>query len=187
MEEDWIKEALEPTREAWQSRRGLRDAAVLIPLLPGKSAGSLVLTLRSHDLPSHAGQVAFPGGAREGDESPLGCALRETREELGLSEKRFRVLGSLPERVSLAGFQVHSFVACLDSIEGAEPDAREVAELFTIPIAELLRDERWEFRERIPWAVLHGSPFFEWEGKMLWGLSALIARELLSRVYPRFD
>src|SRR5690606_29121974 len=71
-------------RAAMAAGRPIRPAAVLIPVLARPSV-TLLFTLRSNDLPSHAGQIAFPGGKAEPfDANPLATALREAHEEIGL-------------------------------------------------------------------------------------------------------
>ena len=73
--------------EIWQRAgvKATRPAAVLVPIID-RSEPTVLLTLRTAELASHAGQVAFPGGKIEpADESPVAAALRETREETGLA------------------------------------------------------------------------------------------------------
>ena len=66
--------------EAWRKAgvTAAKPAAVLIPVVD-RSAPTVILTQRTADLPSHAGQIAFPGGKIDGDETPAGAALRHRR------------------------------------------------------------------------------------------------------------
>lgn len=177
-----IRAALEaPTRE-WRHRAPLRDAAVLAALVERDGEEQLLLTQRHAALPHHAGEVAFPGGRRHAEEDALACALRETHEEIGAGEERFRILGRLPPRVSIAGFYVQVFVARLDAFAGLERDPREVDEVFTVPFRALLDDSRWSWRERRLSDVHHRIPYFPWEGKLLWGLTGIFTQDLLDRI-----
>src|SRR4029077_15738453 len=80
----------------------LRQAAVLVPLYV--EAGELwtVLTKRTDTLPSHRGQIAFPGGRRETGEDAWGAALREASEEVGIEPAKVLRLGVLDETESPA-------------------------------------------------------------------------------------
>ena len=94
----------------------LRQAAVLVPLYVDAGELWTVLTQRTEDLPSHRGQIAFPGGSRELKEDPWGAALRESQEEIGLDPKVVLRLGELDEQESSTGFRV---VPCVGAIPHA--------------------------------------------------------------------
>src|SRR5712671_2370469 len=95
---------LAPVTGQWRLEPGLRDSAVLLPIVRRGDGDRLVFNRRRDDLPAHAGQVCFPGGARSGAESVVACALREAEEEMGVPADAVRLLGRLPDRVSIAGF-----------------------------------------------------------------------------------
>ena len=177
-----LREILEPSPASWAGRPGLRDAAVLLPWFSDGDEDWILYTLRRHDLPTHAGEVSFPGGAREDGETPIECALRESREEIGLLPSLVHVLGGLPAMVSIGGYYVEVVFGRLEHTRDLEPDEREVAEVFAIPLRELCDPDRWESR-RIPAPPFARTmPFFVHEGKDLWGLTALFTLELLGRL-----
>src|SRR5580692_10096686 len=65
--------------------KATKPAAVLVPVID-RAEPTVLLTLRTAELTSHAGQVAFPGGKIDPtDESPVAAALREAKEETGLA------------------------------------------------------------------------------------------------------
>lgn len=177
--DDRIRRQLDAVSDTWRSRPGLRDAAVLAPLVERDGVDCLLFTGRRDDLPHHAGQISFPGGGREGDETPLQCALRETEEELGVAAAAFSVLGALPERASGAGFQVHVIVARLAAAAVLRPDRREVAAVHEIALSELGDGELWQSRE-----IVRGrqSPCFAIGAQVLWGLTARLTLDLLERL-----
>src|SRR6185437_16525462 len=79
-------------------RDGLRDAAVLIPVVDHRDGATIILTKRTEKLRNHSGQIAFPGGSVDpSDASPQDAALRETEEEIGLDRSFVKVIGRLPD------------------------------------------------------------------------------------------
>ena len=88
-----LRAVLDPADRTWEES-DLARAAVLAPIFRRGGEDWVLLTKRRDDLRSHAGQVSFPGGAREGSESPAACALRECHEEIGLHPERVTLLGA---------------------------------------------------------------------------------------------
>jgi len=178
-----LRSRLPPAARDWRSREGLKDAAVLAPLFLRDGREFVFLTKRREDLPDHPGQVAFPGGAREGDEDPVACALRETEEEVGIAPSTVEVLGRIPDRVSVAGFTVACFVGRVQPPEGLRVDAREVEQVLEIPLDLLLDDRRWRYEDREGrTGTFRRVPFFEWEGPLVWGLTGMFLRDLVETV-----
>lgn len=168
-----------PFDRDWHPREGLRDAAVLAPIFHRGGQDLLLLTKRRGDLPDHPGQVAFPGGAREGTEDAADCALRESEEEVGILPASVEVLGRIPDRVSIAGFMVACFVGRMPAPAALRPDPREVESVLEIPLALLLEEPRWRYEDRAhPRGTFHRVPFFEWDGPVVWGLTGMFLRDL---------
>ncbi len=180
-----IRRVLDPPIESWGERPALRDAAVLILWAAGRGGDRLVFTLRKEHLSNHGGEISFPGGSREGGESPMACALREGREEIGLDPGTVEILGSLPPRPSIAGFLVHPFLGRIGDTSGLVPDPGEVERILEIPLADLRDDRNWTWKELSPPPYRRTMPFFMIhgpEGRPLWGLTALFVRELCRRL-----
>ena len=177
-----LQQVLETPSPDWRSLPELRDAAVLAPIYEANGQDLILYTRRRDDLKSHAGEVSFPGGGREGDETALECALRESQEEIGLDPASVTVLGRLPERRSIGGYRVHVFVGRIPTIEGLTIDPGEVQHMLSIPVGELMRKERWEYRDMSDDKRRYRVPFFPHEGDMLWGLTARLTLDLLERL-----
>lgn len=175
-----LRAALDPVPDGWELRSGLRPAAVLAPIWRQDGADTLLLTKRPARLRTHSGQVAFPGGKRDGAESPVACALREAREEVGLDADGVELVGSLPPRVSNAGFFVHVVVGRIDPDYVPIPDPREVEAVLSPRFDELADAERWDWR-RVP-GVARLLPHFELEHGVLWGLTGRLTFDLLERL-----
>ena len=161
------------------SQEGARDASVLIPIV-GASEPTLIFTVRTDTLPSHKGQIAFPGGSADPeDASPIETALRETHEEIGLEPTRVDVLGrldSFPTFVS--GFVVTPVVGWLDHEPDLVPNPAEVATILHVPVAELSEEIRSEagFSHQ---EKTYPTEAWVWQDNVIWGVTARIVRSFL--------
>jgi 8-oxo-dGTP pyrophosphatase MutT (NUDIX family) len=156
-------------------------AAVLVPIVDDGGPLRLLLTRRTEDLPTHAGQVAFPGGLVEpGEDDPIRTALREAEEEIGLPPGAVEVLGLLddfPTRPDTVA--VTPVAGVLRRVPPLVAREAEVARIFDIPVADLMQADRWTSREEDRAGRRHRVHYFLHEGETLWGLSARIVLHLL--------
>lgn len=128
--------------------RALRAAAVLVPLVARPAGLRLLLTRRNADLHEHAGQISFPGGRRDRhDLHPAVTALREAREEIGLSPCGVELLGELPVYRTASRYAVTPVVALLSNADGLVAHAAEVSEVFEVPLDFLMDPRHHERRE----------------------------------------
>ena len=163
--------------------RALRPAGVLIAVRTGPAGAELILTKRSSRLKHHPGQIAFPGGKVDpGDDGPVGAALRESWEEVGLPQDRVTVLGTLPQHETVTGFLVTPVLGVVSGEFTPVPEAGEVAEVFTVPLAHVtnaanfrIERRRWRGEWRRYYAVPYG-PYY------IWGATARILRGLADRL-----
>ena len=115
-----------------------RDAAVLVPVIADQPEARVLLTLRTEHLPSHAGQIAFPGGKIEAsDASPVAAALREAAEEVGLSGE-IAVVGALRTYLSRTGVRIVPVLARVEPGYALAVNREEVADVFEVPLAFLM-------------------------------------------------
>ncbi len=163
--------------------RVLRPAGVLIAVRTGPSGAELILTKRSSRLKHHPGQIAFPGGKVDPcDDGPIGAALRESWEEVGLPQDRVTVLGTLPQHETVTGFLVTPVLGVVLGDFTPVPEAGEVEEVFTVPLAYVtapanfcIERRRWRGEWRRYYAVPYG-PYY------IWGATARILRGLADRL-----
>jgi 8-oxo-dGTP pyrophosphatase MutT (NUDIX family) len=156
-----------------------RPAAVLVPIVERPGGPYLILTKRSAALKYHPGQISFPGGKVEpSDQDPLSAALREAEEEIGLPRHDVRVFGALPSHETVTRFDVFPFLGQVPADSRWQIDYGEVAEVFEVPLAHVIRPENfvvhdrlWQGRVRRYYAVPFG-PYY------IWGATARILRQL---------
>ena len=146
----------EVVREPKFSERAPADAAVLVPLVQHDDGLSVLLTQRTAHLPTHAGQIAFPGGKVDAQDSGVhAAALRETHEEVGLHPRHVEVIGQLPVYITGTGFHVTPVVALVQPPFELTPNPGEVDAVFEVPLAFLMNPAHhrrhamdWQGRQR---------------------------------------
>jgi 8-oxo-dGTP pyrophosphatase MutT (NUDIX family) len=162
-----------------------RAAAVLVPIVLRPEL-TVLLTQRAEDMPSHPGQISFPGGKVEAfDASPLACALREAREEIGLPAGFVEPLGYLDSYRTGTGFQITPVVALVRPGFPSLIDEREVLEVFEVPLSFLM-DEANHRRASRPWRgrerYFYAMPY---QGRYIWGATAGMLKNLHQRLFAR--
>jgi 8-oxo-dGTP pyrophosphatase MutT (NUDIX family) len=161
-----------------------RPAAVLMALFDEAGEARVILTKRPETMPSHQGEIAFPGGKlEEGVDAALrDAALREAHEEIGLDPASVDVLAELDSLTTVAGrFLLTPFVGALGGRPELTPHVDEVVSVFDVAISELLdddtfREERWDIPEELgPEAGMDRAiHFLELPGETVWGATARI-------------
>jgi 8-oxo-dGTP pyrophosphatase MutT (NUDIX family) len=117
----------------------LRRAAVLIPLVQRPEGLTVLLTQRTAHLSTHAGQVSFPGGSADAeDSSPIETALRETEEEIGLARRHIEIVGVLPDHVTASAFIVTPVIGLVTPPFELTAESNEVADIFEVPLGFLM-------------------------------------------------
>ncbi|MFN2259450.1 MAG: CoA pyrophosphatase [Parasphingopyxis sp.] len=158
------------------------DAAVLIPVVD-RPEPSVILTLRTDALPSHPGQVAFPGGKVDpGDDGPVGAALREAEEEIALPRERVELVGTTDLYLSGTGYHITPVIGVIPPGLDLHPEEGEVAAIFEVPFDRLF-DPVGYVEKEIEWQGRMRRYFeMQWEGQRIWGVTAAIIMNLARRL-----
>lgn len=161
-----------------------RKAGVLILLYPDAEDIHIVLTLRTENLRGHSGQISFPGGRRDAtDESYTATALRETCEELGICGDDLTVAGTLTQiYIPPSHFEVFPTVATIPYPPKITPNPDEVAEVFTLPLSQLLRADTKHREYRTFNGIRVQIPYYLVHGHKVWGATAAMLSEFEHRL-----
>lgn len=160
-----------------------RASAVLIPLYEHAGELWVVLTRRAAHLRAHRSEVSFPGGRQHEGETLVDTALREAAEEIHLDPSDVEVVGELHHLATVAsGSSIVPFAGVLDGRPRLVPDPGEVDAILHVRLSELLdpaifREERWNLPP-----LDRPVYFFELEGDTLWGATAAVTVDLLTRL-----
>lgn len=171
---DW-SDVLEPDK--------LREAAVLIGLIPRETGWQVLLTRRTEHMTSHAGQVAFPGGrVDQSDDGHVAAALRETAEEVGIASSQIRPIGFLERFATISNFIVTPVVAILSVDISPKPQQSEVAAIFEAPLALFLDplQRRSESREYL--GRTRSTTVFQFGEHRIWGATASMMVNFVERL-----
>jgi 8-oxo-dGTP pyrophosphatase MutT (NUDIX family) len=159
---------------------GVRPAAVIALFYPHADQWYLPLTLRTQHLNDHAGQVSFPGGAREPGETSQQCALRELREELGVVSEGIHIIGRLsPAFVYVSNFLVQPFVAVSSHRPAFRPDPLEVEQVLEVSVKHLLDATNYSSLTLPHRAITYLAPCITFRGHNIWGATSVMLSELI--------
>jgi len=159
-----------------------RAAAVLIPITDRPEPG-VILTQRPDWLRSHAGQVAFPGGKiDEDDTGAISAALREAHEELSIQPADVTILGVADIYYSGSGYRIEPVTSFIPPDFPPIPNPDEVEDWFEVPLSFLLdpanavkKSAEWNGRQRTYYDM-------QWGERRIWGVTAGIVANLARRL-----
>ena len=156
-----------------------KNAAVLVPVIEKPEGATVLLTVRSSGMPSHAGQISFPGGkAHLEDKDRVATALRETYEEVNIPPEAVDVIGTLGVHQGGLGFSVTPVVGLVDPHVEIRPCPREVEEIFEVPLSFIANLNNYVTEEHELEGVKYNMFAAPYECYHIWGLTAGILRSL---------
>ena len=164
---------------------GLRPAAVLLLLVKIDKQWNLLFIHRAEIGEMHRGEVAFPGGAKEGyDRDLVETALRESQEEIGINPERVKVLGFLPSLNTVSRYLVTPIVGTVTWPFEIQQNWQEVERVFTIPLEWLANVDHWQEVERdlSNRGKVRVIDYQEYDGEHLWGVTARITKFFLELI-----
>jgi 8-oxo-dGTP pyrophosphatase MutT (NUDIX family) len=178
-----LRRSLEAHERLAVALDGFMPAAVLVPIVtePGQP-DRLLFTERRHDLSTHAGQIAFPGGKQDAEDTDApSTAIRETTEELGIEPAAIEVLGLLDEVPTPTRFVITPIVARVRGPFQMHPNPAEVASVFAADLASLADPARYQSNgSRSFLGVTYEMHEYRWEPHRIWGATARMVHQLMT-------
>jgi len=175
--------------------------AVLIPLIENGDGFEIIYELRSKNLNTQPGEISFPGGQVEEDETYREAAVRETIEELNIKEENINVIGELDYLISYSNISIHCFLATISGVkvEDITPNYDEVDHIFTVPLDFFLRTEPDTYylgvetvlNDEFPYNLIpngrdynfrsgeHSVMFYHYKDYTIWGFTARMTKQLV--------
>jgi 8-oxo-dGTP pyrophosphatase MutT (NUDIX family) len=165
-----------------------RDAAVLAPVIERDGEQHLLFIERAEDIDEHSGEVGFPGGGHEPEDTDMqATAIREVYEEIGMRGDEPEIVGRLDDIRTITGYAVTPFVARVPD-RAYEPDGIEVADIAVLPLSALTDDRNYRY-ERYDPSEYEGREYdeydeivvhyFDVDGHLVWGATGRILVDLL--------
>lgn len=160
------------------------DAAVLVAISDDPKNPQLLLTLRARHLAIHSGEVAFPGGKRDKeDTSLLATALREAEEEVELAQTAFQFFGCLDQRITRTDIRVTPFVGVIPAGLNLRANQGELDSLFYTPLGFFSKPENLHI-DKVPYqGELRHIPRFDYGQYSIWGVTAMIIVDLMNTIF----
>lgn len=159
-----------------------RPAAVLVPLYENRGHVEVLLTQRTTTLPSHAGQISFPGGKRDPEDRDLvQTALREAHEEVGLSPTDVSTVGLLDDCPTfVTNFVISPVVGVIPPDYPFQPNASEIDTLIRLPLESFLEPGVLRETEADYNGLKYTLHFYDVGGHTVWGATARILNQLFT-------
>ena len=171
-----------------QSDEKLPQAAVLILITDNENDYSIVFTERSKKLPSHAGEVAFPGGKKEDeDKNLIETVLRETYEEIGIGSNLIKILGRMDPQESRFGISVTPYVGYATGNLKFKKDPKEVETIFSVSLNYLRKNPQISNKITNASGETFETPVINYENHKIWGLTLGFTLQFLELIEIDID
>lgn len=188
---------IKPYINGWER---MRRASIIIPLVEINNDVYILFEVRAKKLKSQPGDICFPGGKIDDNETPKQAALREMSEELGV--KNIDILNELDTVVRYDGIIIHPYLGIIKDIKEINISESEVDHVFYVPLEYLLKHEPLEVSNRInverskdfPYDLIvdkenykfreasYRSLFYKYENYNIWGITAEMLKNFLEKL-----
>ena len=160
-----------------QENKGI-PASILLLLYPIEGEWFFFLTKRSQDLEHHKGQISFPGGVVEKNESKMNAAIRETNEEIGVDKDVIKIIGNLtPLYIPVSNFHISPYVGWTEEKPHTKVQDAEVKRVFSVSINDLILERNLKTKKDFSSNKSVKVPYFDLNGETVWGATSMILSE----------
>ena len=179
---DDLRRALSSREERQAPKGSFVPSAVLILVYPLDGDYHILLHKRSQKVEHHKGDIAFPGGVQDSNETLTETAIRETHEEMGVDPADVDVLGKLDDTPTTANYLIAPYVGTIPSPYEFDPSSDEVDEILEVPASVLLDRENYRDDIRLVDGKLERIPCFAYDGHLIVGATAMILGDLINLI-----
>lgn len=175
-----------------------RQYAILIPLIRVEGVTCMLFEKRSRNLRRQPGEICFPGGKLEPNESLLECAIRETVEELNIEKEQISIIGAGDIYISPFNLMIHPYIGEINDYRDTF-SLEEVDDIIKVPlhffrehppevfVSTLINEPAEDFPYELipggvnyPWAKgSHEVLFYRYQDWVIWGMTAQIVKSVL--------
>ena len=153
-------------------------ASILLLLYPLGGEWFFFLTKRSQNVEHHKGQISFPGGVAQENESKMNAAIRETSEEIGVDKDVIKVIGSLtPFYIPVSNFHISPYVGWTEEKPHTKIQDAEVKRVFSVSINDLVLEKNLKTKRGFFSNKSLKVPYFDFNGETVWGATSMILSE----------
>ncbi len=179
-----------------------RFFSVLVPVVQKDGKLHLMYEMRARHMARQPGEICFPGGELEDGESTMECALRETWEEIGISENKIRIVTQLDTIFTYSNFAMYCYLGIVEesALDDISVNPDEVEEVFLVPLEKLMSEDPQVYWTKIipsppedfPYDKVNGGQPYDWrygkapvpvyreiDGRVIWGLTARITKRFV--------
>lgn len=178
----------------------MKRSAIIIPLVEKNNELCILFEVRAKKLNSQPGDICFPGGKIDSDETPKEAALREIFEEIGV--ENIEIINELDTVVRYDGLIIHPYIGIINDIKEININESEVDHVFYVPVDYLLNHEPLEVKSKIhverskefPYELIvnkenykfreahYRSLFYKYEDYNIWGITAEMLKDFLGKL-----
>lgn len=180
----------------------MKLASVVIPIVEEKGEYYILFQLRAKHMRTQPGEISFPGGSIDKDETPKAAAIREMCEELGLLEEDFEIISPLDLLVTPFNLLIHPFLGYIKNYDNIKINADEVDHVFLVPIKFLINTEPLKIENSVeikrganfPFDLIpqkdkynfktgiYESIFYIYNDYVIWGITGKITENFIEHI-----
>lgn len=176
-----IRHFLDSHKRIANTDHSLVKAGVLLLFYPRSDVLHVLLTKRTSDVEHHKSQISLPGGSfDEGDADIVQTALRETREEIGISPDSIEVLGLFDDVWTPSGFRITPVIGFLSTLPPLTVNSGEVEEILEVPVSFFVEEKNVQVKKMTRNGKAVDVYFYRYGGNDIWGATAAMLRSFLA-------
>ena len=180
--------------------KDMKKSSVLIPIIKKDDSYFILFQVRSSTLKTQPNEICFPGGKIEYNEKPIYTCVRETCEELGVTNDNIEIISELDLFITPSNMIIHPFLGIIKNIDNLNINKDEVDHVFLVPITYLLKNKPITYTNEVsiipsndfPYEIIPNQTnykfakgnydvlFYKYNDYIIWGITAKILENFLN-------